>query len=166
MILIIKTNKERLHDLEFVKPVFDVVKNSLNNKNTKIFVKHYSKLTSKDINKTDKIIICGTSLKDNQFLEDINKFEWIENFKKPLLGICAGSHIIGIVLGYKVRKKMQIGLKNIQINNFLGMKERRQVYHLHNYQVLPEIFHKENIYAVLFHPEVRNKELIVNFYKS
>jgi len=162
MILIIKTNKEELHDLEFVKPIEDILsKNNIN-----FFTMHYNNLTIKDINKTDKVIICGTSLKDNQFLEDINKFEWIENFKKPLLGICAGSHIIGLVLGYKVKKKMQIGLKDIQINNFLGMKERRQVYHLHNYQVLPEIFHKENIYAVLFHPEVRNKELIKNFCKS
>jgi len=63
-----------------------------------------------------------------------------------------------------LKKQEQIGLNEININGeFLGVKGKRQVYHLHQFRVLPEIFHKDNFYATLFHPEVRNKRMIVNF---
>ena len=159
MILLISTCKEKLHKLEFVKPIQDIVK-----KDFKTI--HYSKLTQKELEKSNKIIICGTSLKDNQFLKDIKKFSWIKSYNKPILGICAGSHLIGLIFGYKLKRKTEIGLKRINIKKeFLGIKGERQVYHLHNFQVLPELWkHKSKpIYATLFHPEVRNKELIVNF---
>ena len=162
MILLISTCREKMHELEFVKPVFDIVKKTLANNRT--IVKHYRNLAISDINNSDKIIICGTSLKDNDFLKDNKKFYWIKSFKKPVLGICSGAHIIGLVLGKKIKKRKEIGLKEIEIKKeFLGIMGKRQVYHLHNLQVLPETFQKKNLYATLFHPEVRNREMIVNF---
>src|SRR3989344_4959384 len=129
MILIISTCAEKLHELEFVKPVFDIVKKTLADGNDKIIVKHYGDSTIEDINKSDKIIICGTSLKDNKFLEDIGKFSWIRDYKKPILGICAGAHIIGLALGEKVKRKRDIGLKDLEIKEeFLGIRGKRQVY--------------------------------------
>ena len=158
MILLINICKEKLHELEFVKPVEDIlIKNKI-----KGFIRHYSCLTKKDLEKADKIIICGTSLRDNEFLDKINKFSWIKNYKKPILGICGGSHIIGLTLGKELKKQKEIGLKEININ-FLGVKGERKVYHLHGFHTLPEVFNKENFYATLLHPEVRNKEIIVNF---
>jgi len=57
-------------------------------------------------------------------------------------------------------------LKEINFKKpFLGFKGKKQVYHLHNLQVLPETFREKNIFSVLFHPEVRNKEMILNFAK-
>lgn len=162
MILIISICKEKLHELEFVKPIKDILQDN----NIKYFVKHYKKINDRDINKSDKIIICGTSLKDNDFLENVNKFEWLKDFGKPVLGICGGAHIIGLIFGYKIRKEQEIGLNEINIDEeFLGVKGKRQVYHLHNLWVLPELWkHKTKpIYGVLFHPEVRNKEIILNF---
>jgi GMP synthase (glutamine-hydrolysing) len=162
MILLISTCAEELHEFEFVKPLEDILRKS----KISYSAKHYKNISESDLKKTDKIIICGTSLKDNKFLEDIKKFEWIKSFEKPIFGICAGAHIIGIILGYKIKKKKEIGLKMLNIKkSFLGVKREMQVYHLHKLKVLPEIFKhpKREIYATLFHPEVRNNELIINF---
>lgn len=160
MILIINICKEKLHELEFVKPIEDI----LRNQNIKFFTKHILELKNSDIEKADKIIICGTSLKDNDFLMHLDKFSWIKSTNKKILGICGGAHIIGLALGQSLRKKKEIGLKDFVLRKeFLGSIGKLQVYHLHQFYVLPEVFHKDNIYATLFHPEIRNKNLIVNF---
>lgn len=172
MILIISTCEDKLHELEFVKPVENIV-----SKQSKTI--HYSKLTKKDLEKANKIIICGTSLQDNKFLKDLNRFQWIKYINKPILGICAGMQIISLIFGGKTRKKTEIGFYKENFNkDFLGLKENQEAYHLHdNYVKLPKQFikftnskipqaikHKEKeIYGALFHPEVRNKQLIENF---
>jgi GMP synthase (glutamine-hydrolysing) len=161
MILIISICKEKLHELEFVKPIEDIVR-----KIDKVKVVNCQNLKDSDIAKADKIIICGTSLKDNDFLMHLDKFSWIKTTNKKILGICGGAHIIGLILGYKLKKKKEIGLKDLVLKKeFLGMKGKLQVYHLHQFYALPEVYHKDNIYATLFHPEVRNKILIENFVK-
>ena len=162
MILIINICKERLHALEFVKPIEDILKNNKIGFKTK----HYQEVSDSDLKSSDKVIICGTSLADNDFLKNMKKFSWIKYYEKPILAICGGAHIIGLSLGYKLKKKKQIGLKEIDIKKeFLGVKGKKSVYHLHQFHVLPELFKKDNIYATLFHPEVRNKEIIENFCK-
>ena len=93
MILLIDISSERLGFYEFVKPVGDV----LIKKGKKGFIRHYTCLTKKDLEKSSKVIICGTSLRDNEFLGEIGKFKWILNYKKPILGICGGIQIIGMV---------------------------------------------------------------------
>ena len=160
MILIINICKEPLHFYEFVKPVADI----LSNAGKDALIVHYKDLSSDDLKRADKIIICGTSLKDNQFLKDISKFTWLKSHRKPVLGICGGAHIIGLSLGGKLKKKKEIGLKEITIKKkFLDVEGKKEVYHLHQFYVLPETFKKENFYATLFHPEVRNKEIIESF---
>ncbi|MBS3070967.1 hypothetical protein J4407_01550 [Candidatus Pacearchaeota archaeon] len=162
MILLINICKEKLHFYEFVKPVEDI----LSKNKIEFSTRHYKDLTNQNPTKADKFIICGTSLKDNDFLENIEKFSWIKNCKKPVLGICGGSHVIGLIFGGKIRRKKEIGLKEINIEKeFLGVKGKKQVYHLNQFRVLPEVWkHKTKpIYATLFHPEVRNKEIIEDF---
>ena len=160
MILVINICKEPLHQLEFVKPIEDI----LTSNEIKFFTKHYKKLSQQGLNRADKVIICGTSLKDNFFIRDAKEFFWLNGFKKPVLGICGGAHIIGIILKNKIKKDKEIGLKEINLNkDFLGLFGKKQVYHLHQFVSLPEVFHKENFYSTLFHPEVRNKEMILNF---
>ena len=164
MILLINICKENLHFNEFVKPVGDVLKNN----DIKYKTKHYLDVKTSDINKAEKIIICGTSLADNEFLkkENLKKFSWIKESKKPVLGICGGSHIIGLVLGYKKKRNLEIGMKRIKLKkNFLGITGEINSYFLHQFKVLPKVYHKDNIYATLFHPEVRNNEIILNFAK-
>jgi anthranilate/para-aminobenzoate synthase component II len=177
-VLVLNVCKEKLHYYEFVKPIVDVLKIN----NVGFFVKDLDKISKKDLENTSKIIICGTSLKDNSFLSDIKKFEWIINCEKPILGICAGMQIIGVLNGGKIKNKTEIGFYSEMFEKeFLGLKDKQEVYHLHNNfidfkklkdfeivceneNVVQAVKHKEKeIYGVLFHPEVRQKEMILNF---
>jgi GMP synthase (glutamine-hydrolysing) len=175
MILIISTCSEKLSENEFVKPIVNLI-------NEEVIIKHYSEIKGDDLKNSDKIIICGTALKDNVYLRDMTYFEWIKNFNKPLLGICSGMQIIGLNFEAKLISSKEIGMKNIKvlIENKL-FSEDFQAYELHNnsldklneFEILAKtnnsvqiIKHKEKeTYGILFHPEVRNKEIIKNFLK-
>jgi len=175
MILIIKTPNRKLHDLEFVKPIEDILK-----KNKFEFISvHYSKINKELLKTTDKIIISGTSLKDNTYLDSINEFDWIEEFDRPILGICGGMHILGLVYKGEIKKRQEIGLTKIIFKyDFLGFQGEHLVYELHNLNIesnkfntvalsensIQAIKHKKKLFfGVQFHPEVRNKNLILHF---
>lgn len=183
-ILIIHICKEKLHYYEFVKPIKDI----LFENNIDCYVKDYKNVSKSDLINARRVIICGTSLFDNYFTRDYHIFDWLLDYDKPVLGICGGMQIIGLVFGNKYRtfnkglfrKKTEIGyFVETFKNDFLGLSGKQQVYHLHNYYVkfLSEDFdfftdgniaqavkHKDKeIYGCLFHPEVRNKELIAHF---
>ncbi|MDP2628273.1 MAG: gamma-glutamyl-gamma-aminobutyrate hydrolase family protein [Nanoarchaeota archaeon] len=176
MILIISTCREKLHYFEFVKPIERILIES----KIQFFTKHYSEIKDKDLDNTDRIIICGTSLKDFHYINDLKKFSWIEHYKKPILGICAGMQIIGLIFGGKLKEKREIVMKEINIReNFLVTTGNVEGYFLHNlslkklynFKILGKtntdnsiIKHKfKQIYGVLFHPEVRNKKIIEKF---
>jgi GMP synthase-like glutamine amidotransferase len=160
MILIINLNKYKFHDLEFIQPITDLLENCK--------VIHYRSLTQKDIDSADRVIIAGTSLKDSDYLQDLDNFSWIKNYKKPLLGICAGMQILALVHGAKLKKAKEIGVTQLK---------KKKVYSLHQFSItLPKGFEKldksskciheikkDDLYGVLFHPEVMNKEIIENF---
>lgn len=177
MILIVNVCREKLHYLEFVKPITDIFEEN----NKPYFVKDYKKITKKDLQRADKAVICGTSLMDDEFINNLPKFAWVKFFDKPILGICAGMQVIGLMFGSKLRKKTEIGFFKEEFKRvFLGMERKQEVYHLHNFYVsLPRGFEKftksevpqaikhteKEIYGVLFHPEVRQKDLINVFVK-
>ena len=186
-VLILDLCKERLHGLEFVRPIKDIVE-----KDSDFVIKHYSNITDEDLEVADKVIICGTSLMDNKFLENLDKFLWLKDYSGSVLGICAGMQAIGAVFGEKLKEKKEIGYYREKLNkNFLGLVEdydegEYSVWHLHNkYSTFDKSFweifmtssgiekipqavkHKEKrIYGVLFHPEVRQKEMISEFVKN
>lgn len=179
MILIISTCKNTLHELEFVKPIENILKD----KKFKFKTINYKNLNNNLIKKSEKIIIAGTSLKDNDFLKKLSKFSFIKETNKPILGICAGMHIIGLIYKGKLKKQKQIGpIEIIPIEDFLGLEHNRkhQVYNLHglyvdfskikNFKVYAysscnqAVKHNsKEIYGILFHPEVRNEDFILNF---
>jgi len=189
MILIISICKEKLHELEFVKPIEDILKNN----NAKFATKHYSKISKADLQRADKIIICGTSLKDFEYCSswtELNKFLWIRDFEKPIFGICGGMQAVVKVFdgeiwasGKNIDNRVEIGLTSIKFEReFLGVNGNIWGYSLHklgvrkirkNFEVaatsnkgIQAIKHKtKQIYAVLFHPEVRNKEIVEKFIK-
>ena len=180
MILLISICENELHELEFVKPIGDI----LRNKGIKFRIGHYKKIKQNDLNEAKKVIICGTSLQDNTFLDNIGKFSWIKTFSKPLLGICGGMQVIGLNFRCGLDKKRQIGIIKMTLKqDFLGLKRRTIIdgYNLHGlclkinrrdfetlaYNRCSQIIkHRTKpIYGLMFHPEVRNKEIIEGFVK-
>jgi GMP synthase-like glutamine amidotransferase len=182
-ILLVNISREKLHYLEFVKPVEDILKKN----KVKFFVKNYNRVYAEDLVACDKIIICGTALIDNDFAskENMHFWKWIVDFDKPLLGICGGMQMIGLAFGGKIKKETEIGFfVEDFVKEFLGLLGEQEVYHLHNnyidFSFIPEfesytslsnsvvqaVKHKDReMYGVLFHPEVRQKKLIENFAK-
>jgi GMP synthase (glutamine-hydrolysing) len=180
-ILLINVCKEKLHYLEFVKPVEDI----LRKENITFFTKHYRDISPKDLVRATKVIICGTSLADNDFIKKNNllKFKWLLDLKKPVLGICAGMQIMGLIMQEttKLNFKKEIGFYYENFSrSFLSLTDKQEVYHLHNNYVIFDktwqdftdskinqaVKHKsKNFFGVLFHPEVRQKGLITNFCK-
>ncbi|MDH3353055.1 MAG: gamma-glutamyl-gamma-aminobutyrate hydrolase family protein [Nanoarchaeota archaeon] len=188
MILVINVCKEKLHYFEFVKPVEDILKRE----DVDFFTRHYNDIKKNDLENCGKVIICGTSLKDNGFLENIEKFSWIKEFEKPIFGICAGMQIIGLVFKGRIRNQLEIGYFYEEFKkgtagvpskegNFFGLNGKVEVYHLHNNYIefskdfeiysrgkIPQAVRCKikEIYGVLFHPEVRQKEIIREFVRS
>jgi GMP synthase (glutamine-hydrolysing) len=175
MIGIIIICNKRFHYYEFIKPIEDILKKN----NIEFQSIHYKNISDDVLNKAEKIIISGTSLKDNGFVKDKSYFNWIKKLNIPILGICGGMHILGLIFDGELKKQQEIGLTNIELKKeFLGLIGKIEVYELHNFYAISnefEIFgmskncpqavkHKKYpFFGVLFHPEVRNKDLIVNF---
>jgi GMP synthase-like glutamine amidotransferase len=175
MILIVDMNhkKDSLALSEFVLPIANIVRHM-----EEYETKHYSEIDS--IEKYSKIILSGTTLKDMQFSKDIEMFGWMKNCNKPVLGICAGMQIIGLIFGSKLSKCQEIGMREINtVKENMMFSSKFKSYELHNFSIKPSedflvlaksekcvqsIKHKEkNIYGVMFHPEVRNNDIIERF---
>ena len=174
MILVIKVNKFELHDEEFVRPITQLLND--------FKVVHYKNLKKIDLEKSEKIIICGTALKDNYFINDLRKFSWLKKYDKPVLGICAGMEIIGKIFNCSLKKSTEIGMAKIKtVKKNKLFDSEFEAYNLHNYtintskdvEVIANSIHcisaikvkDKEIYGVLFHPEIRNKGIIGNFLK-
>jgi GMP synthase (glutamine-hydrolysing) len=165
-----------MHYDEFVLPVINVVK-----KICEFEVIHYKDLSEEKVNEFDKVILCGTALIDYEYLENLEKFDWIKNTSKHILGICSGMQVIGKIFNCDLIDSQDIGISKIRSSgpNNLTIKPMFEIYNLHNkavkvnneFEILFEkeeiaqgIKHKQKeIYGVLFHPEVRNHDLIENF---
>ena len=142
MILIIQICNRKFHYLEFIKPIEDVLqRNGIEFESI-----HYKKFTEETISRAKKIIISGTSLKDNEFLEDLDDFNWIREFNKPILGICGGMHILGLIFDGELKKQQEIGLADIKFKEkFLGINGNKQVYELHNFYFESKLFWAGNV---------------------
>jgi GMP synthase-like glutamine amidotransferase len=177
MILIIDLNwkKDSLGYYEFVLPILAVAKEI-----DKCIVRHFEEVTQQDLTECDKVILCGTTLKDNAFFDMVEKFNWINGFPKPVLGICAGMEIIGALYGAFLSKRLEIGMTRIfTVYENLLFCGNYEAYSLHNFCVedcecfdvlaqnemcIQAIKVKDTkIYGVLFHPEVRNQEILKRF---
>lgn len=173
MILIIDMNfKGSLGFYEFVLPLCSLVKPM------EYKVSHYS--TVKDTQRYEKVILSGTPLKDCGYLKDMNLFEWIRRCDTPVLGICAGYQVLGLTFNSSLVGCQEVGMTEIEtVKENALFSSTFEAYELHNYGLEPSdefeilamsekcvqvIKHeKKDIYGVLFHPEVRNKDIIRKF---
>jgi GMP synthase-like glutamine amidotransferase len=180
MILLIDTccRKGSLGSDEFVKPVVSIVKNE----ELDFVIKHFLELKEDDLERVDKVILCGVTLKDNEFMKHPEKFDWIKHFDKPILGICSGMLITAKILEGVIEGNTEIGMseiRTVKTDILLSGKEKFEAYELHNFSVRPSrefavlavsdrcvqaIKHKSRpVYGVQFHPEVRNEWIIERF---
>lgn len=168
MILIVDMTSDPLWRYEFVDSIGRLLEN--------YDIKHYAEDLALD--RYSHVILSGSSLNDVDYAKHLSKFSWIRNSRKPILGICAGMQAIGLVFGSKLRKCREIGMTKITTAGrnplFSGAFD---AYELHNYSADPpkgfrilarsgkciQAFGKGSIYGVLFHPEVRNGEIIKKF---
>lgn len=177
MILIVDMNwkKDSLGYYEFVLPIVAVAE-----KLDEYTIKHYVEVTNKDLSQIDKIILSGTTLKDTTTWSQPEKFKWIKETKKPVLGICAGMETIGMIFETRLISCLEIGMTPIiSVKNNPLFSADFKAYSLHSYCVeasdefevwaksakcIQVIKHKTKpIYGTLFHPEVRNQEIIKQF---
>ena len=115
--LIISTCKEKLHDLEFTKPIENILRGGGAEFKKVNYLQEFS------TEEFTHIIITGTSLQDNDYLNHLNKFEFIKNTKHKILGICAGMQIIQKIFNQnsELKSKTEIGFyekKLSKIHNF------------------------------------------------
>jgi len=177
VILVVDMNwkQDSLAYYEFVSPIISAI---LTLRDCE--VKHYLEIKPTDLSDCSKIILSGTSLKDQATLKQTGKFQWIRTFDKPLLGICAGMQTIGLVFGESLKRCLQVGMAEVKtLKENPLFQGKFNAYGLHNYSVasskafeilaestkcIQAIKHKQrSIYGVLFHPEVRNPEILKQF---
>jgi GMP synthase-like glutamine amidotransferase len=177
MILVVDMNslKNPFGRYEFVLPIVAITEEL-----EKCDIKHYLEVDGKNLNGYDKIILSGSALKNTVTLDQTARFAWLKDCSKPVLGVCAGMQTVGLLFGGRLVKCREIGMTEVatlQANPLFS--STFPVYALHNYAVVPSsqfemlaesakcvhaIKHKQrDIYGVLFHPEVRNKEVIQRF---
>ena len=173
-ILLISTCKEKLSEYEFVTPIVEIIKSF------EYDIINYKTLETSNISIYDKIIICGTSLQDNDYLNYLDEFKKLKSFDKEILGICSGFQIICSMFDEEIVVQQEIGMVNVetQLQNPLVSGDF-QAYNMHNFsasevtsfnilakseKTIQMISHKKlNIFGVSFHPEVRNQQMITNF---
>jgi GMP synthase-like glutamine amidotransferase len=163
---------------EFAKPVANIVRD----RELDFVMKHFLELKEDDMERVDKVILCGVALKDNEFMKYHEKFDWIKHFDKPVLGICSGMLIAAKIFGGVVERNTEIGMseiRTVKTDTLLSGKEKFEAYELHNFSVIPSrefdvlavsdkcvqaTKHKSRlVYGVQFHPEVRNEWIIERF---
>lgn len=173
-ILLISTCKEKLSEYEFVKPIVEIIKYF------DYDIINYRNLETLDLQTYDKVIICGTSLQDNDYLNYISDFKKLKNHGKDILGICSGFQIICSIFGEEIINQEEIGMVDVKtlIDNPL-VSGNFHAYNMHNFSVdnvtnfniiaksektIQMISHKEmNVFGASFHPEVRNQKVITKF---
>ena len=167
-ILLISTCKNKLSEYEFIRPFLKY----------KPRIENYKEI--KSLRWADKIIITGTAIGDNEYLNKLEFFDWINKIKKPIVGICSGAQIIGLINGGKIIKNKEIGM--VKTDGKIFGKKLTEVYSIHqngirnikDFDIIVKseksdqiIKHKEKeIYGIYFHPEVRNMWIIDKFIEA
>jgi GMP synthase (glutamine-hydrolysing) len=123
-------------------------------------------------------------MKDFTYLERVEKFAWIREVDKPILGICAGMQILGRLLDCNLVERTKIGRYKVKILRKSGITSEDEFYSYflnskalepnEGFQILGAagdlnciVKHKRRpFYGCLFHPEVLNPDIITSFLKN
>lgn len=135
------------------------------------------------------IILSGSPCGDDIVDHHQPWFQWVKTCDVPILGFCAGHHIIGKMYGAELLRSVEIEIGDFYIYLdrpddplFRGLDRRVSVRQNHRDSItLPPGFillaHSDickveavkhptkPIYTTQFHPEILNKDMILNFIK-
>lgn len=148
----------------------------------------YTNCINFDFNTVNGVIISGSPQGDDIVEHHLPYFEWLNDFQKPVLGICAGHHISGFMHGSEILRSKEPESGDFMVDVVKtdvlleGLQASFKVKQMHNDSItLPENFEllitsktcinqlmkhkKKPWYTCQFHPEVYNHDLIKNFIK-
>lgn len=151
---------------------------------------HLSQFNQSSLKGFDAVIFSGCTLKDNEFVKRAKKLTWLKKTTIPMLGICAGHELLGLIFGGKLKKLSQpvIGIEFVTLHEkelgWLGNEKDRTdripAYHLngnevtlpagfvcvgHSSQIRNEIMMNidKRIMGFQFHPEYQFGGLVHSF---
>lgn len=167
---------------EFANALIEIVKTA--NVDTQYI--DYAECPKTDLNAFDGIILSGSPQGDDIVEHHAPFFRWIIDYKKPVLGICAGHHVAGHLYGSELLRSHEPESGDFEISIikpdpiFNELPNTILVKQMHNDSItLPHDFellatsstcknqmmkHREKpLYTCQFHPEYNNHQLIDNF---
>jgi GMP synthase (glutamine-hydrolysing) len=171
--LVVDLCQRDLSRSEFVEPIARIVGQGAR-------VKRYDEVGPEEVEAEEAVVICGTALADDGYLERLDAFGWVASTGTPVLGICAGMQVIVLLHGGRLVEGKEIGMTRVvpEAPNPL-VEGSTEVYGLHKYDVadldqfrvlarshgcVQAISHRERpLYGVTFHPEVRRGNVVSRF---
>ena len=158
---------------EFVRPIAVITGEGAT-------VMRYTDVDLADVEAEDAVVICGTALHLDGYLEHLEAFEWLRQTRTPVLGICAGMQVIALLHGARLVQRKEIGMTHIEPVEDNDLIDRpMEVYGLHGHDLegldefrvlarsqrcVQAIAHRERpLYGILFHPEVRRENVVERF---
>lgn len=167
---------------EFTLPVEEIMKK--NNLDSEII--EYRECITHSFNNYAGVIITGSPQGDDIVEHHQPWFQWIKDYSKPVLGICAGHHVTGYMYGAEYLRSLEpeSGIIKIRIVKddpiFEGFPQEFEVKQMHNDSItLPDNFihlaksascfnqvmkHVDKpLYTFQFHPEFITQEIFLNF---
>ena len=143
---------------------------------------HFARAGTADLAGVSGIILCGTALQDNLFAERVDEMAPLFDAGLPVLGICAGMEALCIAFGGSIRPASEIGMTRIRReapDPLLGDAGEFDAYELHSFACDPPAGwvttavsdtcvqaarHPDlPLSGVMFHPEVRNDQVVERF---
>jgi len=173
VILVVDLCQRDLSRSEFVEPIAAIVGDG-----AKVVGSNYH--LAEDVEAASAVVICGTALADDGYMDHIERYEWLRTTRTPVLGICAGMQLIALLHGGRVVERMEIGMTSIlPVGNDPLVPGPMDVYSLHKYDLedlnefhvlarsaecVQAIAHRErDLFGILFHPEVRRGGVVTRF---
>jgi GMP synthase (glutamine-hydrolysing) len=173
MTLVIDLCQADLSRSEFVEPISRIVGQGAR-------VKRYTDIGPEEVQAAKAVVICGTALADDGYLDNLDVFEWLQTTSTPVLGICAGMQVIALQHGASLIEGKEIGMTQVGpvVENHL-VEASLDAYGLHKYDLadldqfrvlarsdrcVQAIVHRGRpLYGVVFHPEVRRGNVVSRF---
>ena len=162
------------------------IKEILSNRMIESEVVEYRDCLTVQMDRYSGVIISGSPQGDDIVEHHQPFFQWVKGYRHPVLGICAGHHVVGTMYGAKYLRSEEPESGNVIIevlradSLFKNMPLEFEGRQMHNDSItLPSGFlhlaksktcfnqamrHAEKpLYTLQFHPEFINPEILLNF---